>query len=176
MIENPPLLKIRRRLARPAIAEIAAFVGLPTSYVVDALGGRGGLDGRIKPIGEARTFCGVAVTADAGPADNLATFGAQSIAQPGDVILSAARGHTGTAVTGDLLLGMMKNRGVVAFVTDGFVRDVAGIRRIGLPCFAAGVTPNSPARNGPGTVGFPIVIGGVTVAAGDIVVGDDDGV
>ena len=45
-----------------------------------------------------------------------------------------------------------------------------------MPCFAVGVTPNSPAREGPGTVGFPIVVAGVAVATGDIVVGDQDGV
>jgi 4-hydroxy-4-methyl-2-oxoglutarate aldolase len=61
-------------------------------------------------------------------------------------------------------------------VTDGFVRDLAGIRSVGLPCFAAGLTPNSPARNGPGTVGLPIVAGGVAVGPGDIVLGDEDGV
>ena len=103
-------------------------------------------------------------------------FGALSVAQPGDVILCATDSDTATAVTGDLLLGMMKNRGVVAFVTDGFVRDVRGIRSVGLPCYAKGLTPNSPARNGPGTVGLPIVVGGVAVEAGDIVIGDEDGV
>jgi 4-hydroxy-4-methyl-2-oxoglutarate aldolase len=61
-------------------------------------------------------------------------------------------------------------------VTDGCVRDQQGIRAVGLACFAAGVTPNSPVRNGPGKVGLPVVIGGVTVGAGDIVVGDEDGV
>lgn len=61
-------------------------------------------------------------------------------------------------------------------VTDGCVRDIPGIHAVGLPCFAAGVTPNSPARNGPGTVGLPVVIGGVAVNAGDIVLGDADGV
>jgi 4-hydroxy-4-methyl-2-oxoglutarate aldolase len=71
---------------------------------------------------------------------------------------------------------MAKNHGVAAFVTDGLVRDVAGIRGVGLPCFAAGVSPNSPAKTGPGTVGLRIVIGGVAVEAGDIVVGDPDGV
>src|SRR5262249_17491255 len=39
-----------------------------------------------------------------------------------------------------------------------------------------GVSPNSPARNGPGTVGLAVVCGGVPVAAGDIVIGDPDGV
>jgi 4-hydroxy-4-methyl-2-oxoglutarate aldolase len=79
-------------------------------------------------------------------------------------------------VAGDLLLGMMKNRGVVAFVTDGYVRDVVGIRAVGLPCYAAGLTPNSPARNGPGSIGLPVVVGGVAVGPGDIVIGDEDGV
>ena len=64
----------------------------------------------------------------------------------------------------------------MAFVTDGAVRDLPGIRDVGLPCYAAGVTPNSPAKNGPGTAGLPVVVAGVTVGPGDIVVGDEDGV
>ena len=71
---------------------------------------------------------------------------------------------------------MARNKGVAGFVTDGLVRDIAGIEAVGLPVYCAGVTPNSPARNGPGTVGFPVVIGDVVVNAGDIVVGDRDGV
>ena len=176
MIEDAPLLTIRRNLPRPPAEKVEAFRGLQTGFVVDALGGRGGLAGRIKPVSEARPFCGVALPCDAGPADNLAAFGALHLAQPGDVIVCATDAFANTAVTGDLLLGMMKNRGVAAFVTDGFVRDLVGIRAVGLPCFAAGLTPNSPARNGPGTVGLPVVVGGVTVGPGDIVLGDEDGV
>ena len=71
---------------------------------------------------------------------------------------------------------MAKNRGVAALVTDGLVRDIDGIGRVGLPVFCSGVSPNSPVRNGPGTVGEPITIGGVAVHAGDVVVGDRDGV
>jgi 4-hydroxy-4-methyl-2-oxoglutarate aldolase len=56
------------------------------------------------------------------------------------------------------------------------VRDVVGIVAVGLPCFAAGVTPNSPVRNGPATVGLPVTIGGVQVESGDIIVADGDGV
>lgn len=176
MIEDPPLLQIRRNFARPTATQIEAFRGLQTGFAVDAMNGRGAMDGRIKPIGGCGAFCGVALPCHAGAADNLAVFGALSVAQPGDVIVSAADGFAETAVTGDLLLGMMKNRGVVAFVTDGFVRDVQGIRAVGLPCYAAGLTPNSPVRNGPGTVGLPVVVGGVAVNAGDIVIGDEDGV
>jgi 4-hydroxy-4-methyl-2-oxoglutarate aldolase len=176
MIEDPPLLQIRRRFTRPTSAQLDAFRGLQTGFVVDAMNGRGAMDGRIKPIGDTGDFCGVAVPCHAGPADNLAVFGALSIAQAGDVIVCGADGFAETAVVGDLLLGMIKNRGAAAFVTDGFVRDVPGIKAVGLPCYAAGVTPNSPARNGPGTVGLPVVVGGVAVNAGDIVIGDQDGV
>jgi 4-hydroxy-4-methyl-2-oxoglutarate aldolase len=80
------------------------------------------------------------------------------------------------AVIGDLIVGMARNCGVAAIVTEGTVRDVAGILAIGLPVYCAGVSPNSPARNGPGTVGLPIVVGGVAVESGDILVGDRDGV
>lgn len=176
MIDDPPLLLVRRNFARPAESQVAAFAKLPTGFVVDAMNGRGGLDGRIKRIGYSRAFCGVALPCYAGPADNLAAFGALAVAEAGDVIVCATDSSSGTAVTGDLLLGMMKNRGVAAFVTDGFVRDIQGIRAVRLPCFAAGLTPNSPARNGPGTVGLPVVVGGVSVNAGDIIIGDEDGV
>jgi regulator of RNase E activity RraA len=71
---------------------------------------------------------------------------------------------------------MARNGGVAAVVTDGVVRDIPGIDAVGIPVFACGVSPNSPQKNGPGRIGLPIVIGGVAVDAGDIVVGDQDGV
>lgn len=71
---------------------------------------------------------------------------------------------------------MARNTGIVAAVTDGLVRDVAGIEDVGIPVFARGLTPNSPFKDGPGSVGLPVAIGGVAINAGDIVVGDRDGV
>ena len=176
MIEDPPLLTVRRRFPRPSAAQLAAFANTPTGFVVDAMNGRGALDYRIKPIGKPQRFCGPALTCEAGPADVLAVCGALDEAKPGDVIVCATDSFTATAVTGDLLVGMMKNIGVAAFVTDGLVRDTPGIIDVGLPCYAAGVTPNSPVKTGPGTIGFPVVVGGVAVDPGDIVLGDEDGV
>ena len=177
MIEDAPKIRVAPGPRRPHAEQLAALQNVPTGFVVDALGGAGALDYRIKPVvPEQAVFCGAALTCDAGPADNLAVFAALEHLQPGDVIVATTAGHTGCAVAGDLLLGMARNGGAVAFVTDGCVRDVPGIRGAGLPCFAVGVTPNSPAREGPGTVGFPIVVAGVAVAAGDILVGDQDGV
>jgi len=66
------------------------------------------------------------------------------------------------------MLGMARNLGVAGFVTDGMVRDIIGIQGVGLPVYCAGVTPNSPVRNGPGTVGEPVDIGGLRIESGDI--------
>lgn len=177
MIKDPPLLRIRRRFARPSKELLDQFAGVPTGYLVDAMGGRGCLDYRIKPLAEpAGVMVGSAVTCHAGPADNLALFGALAVARQGDILVAATDGFTATSITGDLLLGMARNRGVAGLVTDGLVRDLVGILAVGLPVYCAGVTANSPARNGPGTVGLPVVLGGLSVEPGDIVVGDRDGV
>jgi 4-hydroxy-4-methyl-2-oxoglutarate aldolase len=177
MIKDPPLLTIRRDFPRPSAALIQAFAGVPTGYVVDALGGRGGLDYRIKPLAPQNVpLVGVAMTCHCGPADNLALFGAMATAQAGDILVAATDAFTATAVTGDLLLGMAKNRGLLGLVTDGLVRDLAGVLGVGLPVYCAGVSPNSPARNGPGTVGHAVTLGGMAIAPGDIVIGDNDGV
>ena len=177
MIEDPPLLTIRRAIERPERALIEAFANTPTGFIVDAMQGRGALDSRIKPFpGTPHRFVGTALTCLNGPADNLALAAAVSLCAPGDVLVAATEGFSGCSVVGDLLLGIAKNRGAVAFVTDGLVRDLTDIQALVFPAFATGVSPNSPARNGPGTVGLPVVCGGVPVAAGDVVIGDPDGV
>jgi 4-hydroxy-4-methyl-2-oxoglutarate aldolase len=164
MIDNPPMLTIHRGWTRPDPALVAAFRGAQTSHVCDAMEGRGAVDWQIKPLDPGNgVFCGPALTAWAYPADIAA-------------IMVACDSFTATAVIGDLAAGMMRNKGVAAFVTDGLARDRAGIIATGLPLFARGIVPNSPALNGPGTVGAPVVLGGVQVNPGDIVVGDADGV
>lgn len=177
MIDEAPLLTIRRTIDRPARALVEAFVGATTGFIVDALQGRGALDRSIKPQpGTPARFVGTALTCLNGPADNLALCAAVARCEPGDVLVAATGGYTGCAVVGDLLLGIAKNRGAVAFVTDGLLRDLTDIQALDFPAFAAGVSPNSPVRNAPGTVGLPVVCGGMAVASGDIVVGDPDGV
>lgn len=176
MIHEAPSIQ-RFTFQRPPAAQVALLKGTPTGFLVDAMEGTGALDWRIKPaVAEQWGFCGVALSCDAGPADNLALLHALADVQPGDVLVAAAHGHTACAITGDLLLGMARNAGAVGFVTDGCVRDLPGLRKVGLPAYCVGVTPNSPHRSGPGTVGAPVLIAGHPVASGDVVVADEDGV
>ncbi len=180
MLETPPALTIRRSFQRPPRDAIAKLEGAMTGQVADALGGLGALDASIQPIADAPTamkrFVGPALPCMNSPADQLGLVGALAHAEPGDVLVVGTEAYLGTAVIGDLMAGMLLNCGAAALVTDGAVRDTPGIVGVGLPVYCAGVSPNSPQRNGPGTAGLAISIGGVTVNPGDVLVGDVDGV
>src|SRR4029078_2159698 len=110
------------------------------------------------------------------PRDNLAPYAAIPYAQPGDILVVATEGYEEASVGGDILVGMAKKQGVRAFVTDGLVRDIDGLNAVGIPVCARGLSPNSPYKDGPGTIGLPITLGGVVVAPGDVVIGDQDGI
>jgi 4-hydroxy-4-methyl-2-oxoglutarate aldolase len=176
MIGDPVALTVRRRIERPPASLVARFAGLPTGFVTDAMNGAGTMHYRIKPIDPQMSFTGVAVTALCPPMDNLAVMAALDFVQPGDVIVVATQGSEAAGIIGDLWALGAKARGVVALVTDGLVRDVPGLLKVGLPTFAIGHNPNSGFRNGPGAVNLPIACGGIGVEPGDIVVGDRDGV
>jgi 4-hydroxy-4-methyl-2-oxoglutarate aldolase len=176
MIGDPPVVTLRRGFNRPSAAQLAAFAGVPTGFAVDAQNGQGAIDHRIKPLWPEVSFAAPAVTADCGPRDNLGLFVAIEVAQPGDVLVLATGAYEGTSLLGDHVAAMAKNKGIVAFVTDGLVRDVEGLLQVGLPVWCRGVSPNSPYKSGPCEVGTAVTLGGVTVASGDLVIGDRDGV
>ena len=90
MIEEPPVLTLKRKFIRPSSEQIKNFEGIQTGFIVDSMNGRGALDGRIKPLNSDQAiFTGVAITCHAGPADNLAVFGAMELSKPGDVVIAA---------------------------------------------------------------------------------------
>ena len=71
MIVDPPVLSIRAKFPRPAREIVEAFAGVPTGHAVDAMGGSGAIDHRIKPLEvSGKVMVGVALTCNAGPADS----------------------------------------------------------------------------------------------------------
>jgi 4-hydroxy-4-methyl-2-oxoglutarate aldolase len=175
MAANPPALTVRRTFPRPPKALVERLRAAPTGWIVDANGRRGALDYRLRPITRAIRFAGVALTVRTRARDNLAPYAAIEFAQPGDVLVVAADGYEEASVAGDILLGMARNKGVVALITDGMVRDIEGLDAVGIPVFARGLTPNSPHKDGPGEIGMPVSLGGAIVQPGDFVIGDQDG-
>jgi regulator of RNase E activity RraA len=94
----------------------------------------------------------------------------------GAVVVADAGGIRDAGIFGDILCARMHRRGVAGLVTDGAMRDVAGIRPVGLPLWCAGAA--APASIAALTfVGWqqPVGCGGVAVMPGDIVVADVDG-
>ena len=94
----------------------------------------------------------------------------------GCIAVVDARGVTDAGIFGDILCARMQRRGVAALVTDGVVRDVAGVLTTRLPVWCAGVAA-PPSVAGLTFVNWqePIGCGGVAVFPDDVVVADGDG-
>jgi len=94
----------------------------------------------------------------------------------GCIAVVDAMGVTDAGIFGDILCARIKKRGVKALITDGVVRDVAGVRGTGLPVWCQGAAaPPSVAGLTFVNWGEPIGCGGVAVFPDDWVVADDDG-
>ncbi len=87
-----------------------------------------------------------------------------------------AMGVNDAGIWGDILCARMAKRGVTALVTDGAVRDLAGVLGTGLPIWAAGAAaPPSVAGLTFADWQQPVACGGVAVFPGDVIVADQDG-
>ncbi|MFI6375533.1 RraA family protein [Streptomyces sp. NPDC050546] len=142
----------------------------------DALDRLNIVDGGIAPIWNGATAVGTALPVLTVAGDNKAVIEALEHIRPGDVLVINAFGYDGRAIIGDNLAQRFALHGAAGAVVDGFVRDAAIIERLGVPVFARGLTPAGPFKNGPGTIGEAVAIGGVVVNPGDIVAADGDGV
>jgi regulator of RNase E activity RraA len=98
--------------------------------------------------------------------------------KPGDVSVVACGGPTDRiAPWGELLTTASIARGAVGCVTDGLVRDLRHIKRLGFPVFHGGIGPlDSRGRARMIERDTPVECGGIKVRTGDIVFGDIDGV
>ena len=95
----------------------------------------------------------------------------------GHVMVVDCRRETRAASGGEILTTRLMVRGAAGFVSDGPVRDSAGIAAIPVQVFCAGTSaPLNLIHHHAVDVNVPIGCGGVAVYPGDVIVGDDDGV
>jgi regulator of RNase E activity RraA len=94
----------------------------------------------------------------------------------GCIAVVDAMGVTNAGIFGDILCQRMKQRQVAALVTDGVIRDVAGVLETELPIWCSGIAA-PPSVTGLTFVAWqePIACGGVAVFPNDVIVIDDDG-
>ena len=95
---------------------------------------------------------------------------------PGCIAVVDAMGITDAGIFGDILCARMQKRGVAALITDGVVRDMAGVLGTGLPVWCSGAAA-PPSVAGLTFVNWqePIGCGGVAVFPDDVIVVDGDG-
>lgn len=96
--------------------------------------------------------------------------------EEGAIVVADAMGVSDAGIFGDILCFRMAKKGVAALITDGVMRDAAGVHSTNLPIWCNGVAA-PPSVAGLTFVGWQETIGcgGVAVIPGDTIVVDDDG-
>lgn len=167
--------RIFTRIDRPDRELVEGFRGLPVANIGDSMNRASMMDARLRRISQV-DLLGPAFTVKSRAGDNLMLHKALDMAQPGDVIVFDGHGDLTNAITGELMMQTAIEKKLGGVIIDGAVRDVATLRQLPLPIYAAGVTPAGPYKDGPGEIGVPVTVGSVVVHPGDIVVGDEDGI
>jgi 4-hydroxy-4-methyl-2-oxoglutarate aldolase len=156
-----------------------------TSDCLDRAGIRGNaMASRIRPLWPSAKVAGFAMTVHAIPVEDIpearedwyrGELEAVDALQPGDVMVVSTCPEG--PFWGELLTTAARARGARGIVLDAATRDTEQIAEMGFPTFAASINPlDSLGRMDVDAVGGPIECGGVTVNAGDLVLGDSDGV
>jgi 4-hydroxy-4-methyl-2-oxoglutarate aldolase len=131
---------------------------------------------RLRPVWPGASVAAPAYPVGCTPGDNLAVHVAVTKAPRGSVLVVDVGQVADRGYWGEILTTAAEVAGLAGLVLDGCVRDVGALEAHGFPVFSAGVALTGATKDKPGTVGRPVRVGGIEVAAGDWVVGDVDGV
>jgi len=86
-----------------------------------------------------------------------------------------AGGDLTNAIIGEIMTTYAASRGIAGIVINGAIRDSGTIRRNPFPVYAAGITHRGPYKDGPGEINCVVALDGMTIAPGDLILGDEDG-
>lgn len=153
-----------------------AFARLSPTTLSDVLTRDRVMDAGIRPLwAPMLRVAGPAYPVACPAGDNLMLHAAIHRAPAGSVLVVQA-GDSNFAVAGGNVCAWAQRRGIAGLVVDGLVRDAAEVRELRFPVFARGVIPIPGAKKARGTLEAPVTCGGVTVAPGDVVVADEEGI
>ncbi len=167
VVTNPP---------RADLAQTDALGSFGVATVHEAIGRRGLLDRRLRPIQPGSGLAGSAVTAVCWPGDNLMIHVAAEQCRPGDVLVVTTTSECHDGMFGELLATSLQARGVRGLIIEAGVRDVAALKAMEFPVWSTDVCAQGTVKSTVGAVNVPAVVGGELVRPGDAVIADDDGV
>ena len=160
------------------MSDLKKQLGVATSAnVSDVLGSLGVMHPGIKPAVSGFRMVGRAFTVKAYPGSIITVHKALVEASAGDLIVVDGEGDVGSgALLGEIMALECQTKGFSGIVIDGAVRDVDGLRELGFPVFARGVTPRVGTNRRLGQTQVPVSCGGIVVHPGDMIFGDNNGV
>lgn len=153
----------------------ARALALGTSTLYEASGLACALDPAIRAVWPGATIVAPAYPVQCSPGDNLAIHIAMERAPRGSVLVVGTDNHI-AGYWGEVLTVAAEAAGLAGLVIDGGVRDIAALARRQFPVFSRGISVRGTVKASAPSVGQPLRLTGVPVAAGDWVVADDDGV
>lgn len=160
-------------MSDPVLTELAE---LGSATVYEAGGRRGYVDADLVQVVPGSRVAGPARTVSCGQDDNLMVHAAMAAVQPGEVLVLSMPEPRPVALVGDLLATQAKTQGAAAMLIDASVRDVEELVELGLPIWARWVRVKGAGKEGVGSIGDPVTVGGARIRTGDILVLDVDGV
>ena len=168
-------------MSPPAITaeQLEFWRSVPVAIIVDIDPAACQIDPNIRslrtPNHKPRLF-GTAVTAQCNPPDFGPVLRAADEIASGDVLVISARGHRETAMIGEIVSGCVQRLGGNGVICDGAVRDAEELITMkDFEVFSRHITPRGPASAIGDAINVPVRFGGLVIEAGDLIIGDSDG-
>ena len=177
MTLDPRTIETLKSVSTATLTTVLLKKGLRNVWIRNARPLRSGLP---RLVGPAFTLRFVPAREDlatpASWASPISTRAAIEEMPEGAIVVADAMGVSDAGIFGDILCLRMAKKGVAALITDGVMRDAAGVHSTNLPVWCNGVSA-PPSVAGLTFVGWQETIGcgGIAIVPSDIVVADDDG-
>ncbi|HNP93300.1 MAG TPA: 4-carboxy-4-hydroxy-2-oxoadipate aldolase/oxaloacetate decarboxylase [Rectinema sp.] len=169
------MIHVLKIAERPDQNIIESFRKLAVATIYEASGKKGFIDCAIKPLAKGMRICGPAFTVQCVPGDNLMLHKALQTAKAGDVLVASMGDGYFYGYLGSLMGTAAITAKLGGLAIDGCVRDTEELIEMDFPVFCRGACIRGTAKNGLGTINYPLNFGGATIYPGDLIMGDDDG-